>query len=130
MNSLLLQVEQVLAQLTEHAETEGRGRVVGAEDVAQTLGLKSPEVVQQRLANAEDAKDLMVQFNIRLVLSICKKYVNRCARDLAQPEGLASLADATLLISASLSSSLDVCNFKFCSLESYQTDGWNESFLA
>lgn len=70
----------MLAQLTEQAEREGRSRVVGAEDVAQMLSLKSPDVVQQRLANAADAKDLMVQFNMRLVLSICKKYVNRCAR--------------------------------------------------
>lgn len=73
-------MEQVLAQLTEQAEREGRSRVVGAEDVAQMLSLKSPDVVQQRLANAADAKDLMVQFNMRLVLSICKKYVNRYAR--------------------------------------------------
>lgn len=70
----------MLAQLTEQSEREGSSRVASAEDVAQMLSLKSPDVVQQRLANAADAKDLMVQFNMRLVLSICKKYVNRCVR--------------------------------------------------
>lgn len=72
-----LQVQAALAELT--AEQTDPLRAVTAQEVAQKLGLKSTAAVQQRLTNAAEAKDLMVQFNMRLVLSICKKYVNRCA---------------------------------------------------
>lgn len=72
-------MQQCLTELAaEQAEAGGPARAVSHEEVAQKLGLKSVAQVRQRLANAEEAKDLMVQFNMRLVLSLAKKYVGRC----------------------------------------------------
>jgi len=51
---------------------------VSDEAIAERLGLKSGLAVQQQRENAKEAKDLMVQFNMRLVVAIASKYMNRC----------------------------------------------------
>ena len=51
--------------------------VVSDEAIAERLGLKSALAVQQQRENAKEAKDLMVQFNMRLVVAIASKYMNR-----------------------------------------------------
>ena len=47
--------------------------------VAERLGLESALAVRQRRENAKEAKDLMVSYNMRLVVAIASKYMGRCA---------------------------------------------------
>ena len=86
------QVQRAQAKLAEEAAAAGQSGSIGDAAVAEHLKLKNADAVQQRLANAEDAKDLMVQFNMRLVLSIAKKYVGRCGALLLCSAGLVPVA--------------------------------------
>ena len=49
------------------------------EAIAARLGLASAHAVSHRRENAQEAKDLMVNYNMRLVVAIASKYMGRQA---------------------------------------------------
>lgn len=47
--------------------------------VARHLNLRSAATVQQRLQNTALAKQLLLQYNVRLVVSVARQYADRCS---------------------------------------------------
>ncbi|KAK9804222.1 hypothetical protein WJX72_001922 [[Myrmecia] bisecta] len=81
---------------------EARARLAVALDrppthkhLASELGLQSEAHLAEILHNMAEAKDLMIQYNLRLVVAVAKKYANHGVelRDLI-PEGIAGLTKA------------------------------------
>ncbi len=71
-------LKHAAADIADEQHTAGdESGVVSDEAIAERLGLKSALAVQQQRENAKEAKDLMVQFNMRLVVAIASKYMNR-----------------------------------------------------
>lgn len=48
------------------------------DEVARHLKLRSAATVQQRLDNAAQAKVLLQQYNVRLVISVARQFKDRC----------------------------------------------------
>ena len=59
------------------AQQHQLGRLPTLDDVATAGGLASGAEVAQVARNRAEAEDLMVQHNMRLVFSVCKRYLNR-----------------------------------------------------
>lgn len=55
---------------------EELGRPVSLDELAESLGMAST-VFREKWAGGDLAKDLMVRSNLRLVVSVAKKYVGR-----------------------------------------------------
>jgi RNA polymerase primary sigma factor len=71
------------------------GRRPSAGEVAAAAGLPSPAAAAAALAAADEARDLMVEFNMRMVFSIAKRYAGKGVDvgDLI-PEGVVGLRKA------------------------------------
>ena len=71
------------------------GKRPSLEDVATKAALPSAQAAARAVVMAEDARGLMVEFNIRMVISIAKRYVNKGldTSDLI-PEGVIGLKKA------------------------------------
>lgn len=71
------------------------GKRPSLEDVATAAGLPSAQAAARSVVMAEDARGLMVEFNIRMVISIAKRYINKGldTSDLI-PEGVIGLKKA------------------------------------
>lgn len=71
------------------------GKRPSLEDVAASAGLTSAQAAARAVVLAEDARGLMVEFNIRMVISIAKRYTNKGldTSDLI-PEGIIGLKKA------------------------------------
>lgn len=92
--SRLLQTGRTLRQ--QHGALEQQlGRQPTAEELATLPGIRCAEQYRQALAHADEARDLLVRYNLGLVVMLAKRYQG-CGMDVAEliPAGLSGLAAA------------------------------------
>jgi hypothetical protein len=70
----ILQRGRQLDFLAASLKKAGKGRTISDAELAAEAGLVGPADVARRRKNAAEARDLLLQYNVRLVINIAKRY--------------------------------------------------------